>query len=179
MAKKTKKSSQNPIHILLWGIVILLTITQSLTLGYIAKQHTATTEKTQDSKNDFVNSMEERRYRLPVIDIKEDRAYIPEARIYVPLNGNSRDIRYQYLGETLWLSTAIAVGRQIDQDVASCDKVVLVTPVKRADPNYTLAGTINAKDGSPRYIFKHNACKIYGEALSQSLADVAKEIQYY
>ncbi len=179
MVKKAKKAPQRPIHIILWVIIILLVIAQSLTLLYIAKQHMTKAQTAQNSKYDFVNSMEERRYRLPVIDIKEDRAYIPEARIYVPLNGNSRDIRYQYLGETLWLSTAIAVGRQIDQDVASCDKVVLVTPVKRADPNYTLASTINAKDGSPRYIFKHNACKIYGETLSQSLADVAKEIQYY
>lgn len=126
-----------------------------------------------------VNEIEERRYRYPVIDVKENRVYIPEVRMYVPLTENSRDLRYQIWGDTVWLSVSIAVGRQTGNADASCDRVVLLTASEKKGQGYIATGTIKASDGSARYVFRHPACDIYSDSFSKDLADVAKQIQYY
>jgi hypothetical protein len=176
----------------LWIAIIILSALLFSSIWYILKssnasmtassnpaQRTAVSESDKARMQAFVNDIEQRRYRYPVIDVKEDRVYIPEVRMYLPLNESSRDIRYQARGETLWLSTAMAVGRQTGDADASCDRVVLLTQSANDGQNYIAEGSIKTNDGSLRYIFRHPACQIYGEAISKSLADVVKEAHYY
>jgi hypothetical protein len=174
----------------LWMIVIMLIIALVLmawTTVRTLNEHAAELSKlslaNESSKEkemqQFVNKVEERRYRYPVVDIKENRMYIPETRMYVPLNDDSRDLRYQTLGDTIWLSTSMAVGRQTGNDDASCDRVVLIVPSEDRGKGYTPEGIIKASDGSTRYIFRHPACKIYGDEFSKRLAEVAKLIKTY
>lgn len=174
----------------LWVAIIILAALLASSIWYIIKTSNTSksslpapqrslTQAEQERGQTFVNDIEQRRYRYPVIDVKENRVYIPEARMYLPLNESSRDIRYQVLGDTIWLSTAMAVGRQTGNEDASCDRVVIVTDSENKAGGYIAEGTIKSNDGSTRFVFRHPACEIYGDVLSKRLADVTKEVQYY
>jgi hypothetical protein len=175
---------------ILWAAIIILAALLASSIWYIIKTSNTSksslpapqrslTQAEQERGQTFVNDIEQRRYRYPVIDVKENRVYIPEARMYLPLNESSRDIRYQVLGDTIWLSTAMAVGRQTGNEDASCDRVVIVTDSENKAGGYIAEGTIKSNDGSTRFVFRHPACEIYGDVLSKRLADVIKEVQYY
>jgi hypothetical protein len=175
---------------ILWAAIIILAALLASSIWYIIKTSNTSksslpapqrslTQAEQERGQAFVNDIEQRRYRYPVIDVKENRVYIPEARMYLPLNESSRDIRYQVLGDTIWLSTAMAVGRQTGNEDASCDRVVIVTDSENKAGGYIAEGTIKSNDGSTRFVFRHPACEIYGDVLSKRLADVIKEVQYY
>jgi hypothetical protein len=175
---------------ILWAAIIILAALLASSIWYIIKTSNTSksslsapqrslTQAEQERGQTFVNDIEQRRYRYPVIDVKENRVYIPEARMYLPLNESSRDIRYQVLGDTIWLSTAMAVGRQTGNEDASCDRVVIVTDSENKAGGYIAEGTIKSNDGSTRFVFRHPACEIYGDVLSKRLADVTKEVQYY
>jgi hypothetical protein len=175
---------------ILWAAIIILAALLASSIWYIIKTSNTSksslpapqrslTQAEQERGQTFVNDIEQRRYRYPVIDVKENRVYIPEARMYLPLNESSRDIRYQVLGDTIWLSTAMAVGRQTGNEDASCDRVVIVTDSENKAGGYIAEGTIKSNDGSTRFVFRHPACEIYGDESSKRLADVVKEAQYY
>jgi hypothetical protein len=175
---------------ILWAAIIILAALLASSIWYIIKTSNTSksslpapqrslTQAEQERGQALVNDIEQRRYRYPVIDVKENRVYIPEARMYLPLNESSRDIRYQVLGDTIWLSTAMAVGRQTGNEDASCDRVVIVTDSENKAGGYIAEGTIKSNDGSTRFVFRHPACEIYGDVLSKRLADVTKEVQYY
>lgn len=195
MAKKKSISKQirgiKKEHVL-WIVIIILTALLTSTILYIvkmpgsaSKSMSSTTSRSitqpeEQHAQDAINEIEERRYRYPVIDVKENRVYIPEAHIYMPLNEDSRDLRYETWGETIWLSLSITVGRQTGDEDASCDKVVIFTPSPERAQGYIAAGTITSKDGGARYIFRHPACKnLYGDEVTQKLADVIRQVQYY
>jgi hypothetical protein len=175
---------------ILWAAIIILAALLASSIWYIIKTSNTSksslpapqrslTQAEQERGQALVNDIEQRRYRYPVIDVKENRVYIPEARMYLPLNESSRDIRYQVLGDTIWLSTAMAVGRQTGNEDASCDRVVIVTDSENKAGGYIAEGTIKSNDGSTRFVFRHPACEIYGDESSKRLADVIKEVQYY
>lgn len=175
---------------ILWAVIIILAALLMSTIWYITKTpsvskgvssniSTSHTQAEDRWGQDMVNEVEERRYRYPVIDVKENRVYVPEAHLYVPLSENSRDLRYEMWGETIWFSDSIAVGRQTGDSDVSCDKVVILTPSPERAAGYIEAATIKAKDGSTRYIFKHPHCQLYSDEFSQRLADVIKQVQYY
>jgi hypothetical protein len=175
---------------ILYAAIIILVILLALTTLYAVRTSSVNksvlsnlasySAKTKEERiQASVNEIEERRYRYPVIDIKENRVYIPEVHMYVPLTENSRDLRYEVWSDTVWLSASIAVGRQTGNQDASCDKVVLLTESEKKGQGYIAVGTIKASDGRVRYIFRHPACDIYSDSFSKDLADVAKQIQYY
>lgn len=163
---------------LLWIMIAILAVTQAVSFWHITELQSHN-NKTPEQMTAFVNSMEQSRYRYPAIDAKENRLYIPEARIFLPLNETTRDIRYQYASDRLTLSVAYAVGRQSNNDSPSCDRIVVISPSNQLNSDYTAAGIVPSKDGEPLYIAKHNKCKIYNIELSNQLAEAAKEIQYY
>jgi hypothetical protein len=174
----------------LWAAIIILAALLASSIWYIIKTSNTSksslsapqrslTQEEHERGQAVVNDIEQRRYRYPVIDVKENRVYIPEARMYLPLNESSRDIRYQVLGDTIWLSTAMAVGRQTGNADASCDRVVIVTDSENKAGGYVAEGTIKSNDGGTLFVFRHPACEIYGDVLSKRLADVTKEVQYY
>jgi hypothetical protein len=170
---------------MLWLIILILVIAQVVSAWHLIKLWNQGSDESKWRMSSLINQSEERRYRYPIIDITENRVYIPEARIYLPLNDVSRNLRYDYISlknqEHLHLSTLGIVGRQTDHDPASCDKVVSI--IKPSDANkyklYSLVGTIQpTKDGLSEIIV-HNACRIYPDNLRESLATIAKEIRSY
>jgi len=177
---------------ILWAAIIILAALLASSIWYIIKtssndtssstnlnRPTTVTKAQEEHMQAFVNDIEQRRYRYPVIDVKENRVYIPEAHMYLPLNESSRDIRYQVLTDRIWLSTAMAVGRQTGDADASCDRVVIVADSENKAGGYIAAGTIKSNDGGIRFVFRHPACEIYGDESSKRLADVVMGAQYY
>jgi len=195
MAKK--KSNRKQIigikrESILWLIITVLVALLILTAWHAVNSSNAIkslsstfsehlAQEKEERMQGFVNDVEERRYRYPVIDVKEERVYIPEFHLYVPLSENSREIRYQPISDnTIWLSYSIAVGRQTGNEDAPCDRVVILTSAKERAQGYIEAGAIRTKDGTPFYIFKQpTKCKLYGDEFRDRLADVVKQAQYY
>lgn len=163
-----------------WLAIGVLALLLSVSVLYNFKISSQPQSAESKDMQAFVNDMEQRRYRYPVIDVKEERVYLPESRMYLPLNEWTRDLRYQVIGKKVWLSSAIAVGRQTGDADASCDRVVILSDTDQPnDGGYIEAGTIRTPDGSTLYISRHDTCQIYSDILSKNLAEVAQKIQYY
>jgi hypothetical protein len=185
MKKKTLKNNSVVRKYLLWLILLLLIVLQAVSFVYIVKIHDRIDE---DSKNDLstlINTEEERRYKYPPIDVAASRVYIPEARIYLPLNDTSRDIRYDYFGmkghEAVFFSVSGIVGRQTDYDNPNCDKMVALTKTKGMESggDFVLVGSIPPTKSGFQYIYKHASCQLYTDSLGRDLADAVKKLQQY
>jgi len=190
MVKKTNIQRQTANgkreRIALWLVIIILIALQAISGWYLVKIWNI---ESQDSKHDFaelINKSEEQRYNSPVIDVSENRVYIPEARVYFPLNEVTRDLRYDFVdtqGPTLlYLSTASFVGAQKEEDDHSCDKVVsFQQAVEPALSELSLIGEIAPTKDGLRYAFAHNKenCSIYYGTVRDDLINAAKAIQNY
>jgi hypothetical protein len=163
----------------LWTAVFILAALQALSSVYILNLWEQDHRASRQLLSVYIGRVEESRYKHPVIDVTENRVYIPEARVYLPLNKISRDVRYDYAGKTLYLTLPGAIGRQINKDPIDCDKMVLLTQSIKAGPHYTLVSTIQSTDVSFHYVFKHKSCTIYPDSMSEDLAKIAKEIHSY
>lgn len=187
--KKQKIASKFVKSYMVWVVILLLIVTQIYLIWHVTNLSNTVRQTKDDVRlmvsnakesapNDFVNLVEERRYRYPVIDVKENKLIIPEARLELPLTEASRDLRYQYMNDRLWLSTAMAVGRQTASDSPSCDRVVIITNGD-VDTAYDSVGKIKTSKNEERTIYKHKPCEIYGEELASEIADVARQLRYY
>lgn len=77
-------------------IISLLVVSQTISAYYIFKNREYIFEDSKTLHSSLINTLEEKRYKEPVVDITENRVYIPEARVYLPLNNTTRDLRYDY-----------------------------------------------------------------------------------
>jgi len=134
----------------------------------------------------LINSSEENRYKYPILDIAEGRAYIPEARLYLPLNDTTRDLRYEYRtnggDKYINLSTSPLVGSQNEKDDHACDRAVIVSSSKDFfEGAYAYFGEIPPTQDELRYIFVHSneTCSTYSAGTSKALAEAAKLITEY
>ncbi len=169
---------------ILWVIIFLLVVVQIVSVLYIAKLYGSLMSDSQESISRLVNSVEERRYVHPVISVSEGRVYIPEARIYLPLNDTSRHLRYEYVSfahdtKKLFFSVRGAIGRQIADDNPSCDKVVELSRTKQSNTEYVFAATIRPTKDGLRYVYKHKPCSIYSDTLNDDLADIVTQARSY
>jgi len=175
---------------ILWVIVLLLVMAQGLSAWHIVKLREYS-DNSDISMRFLLRNGEEDRYKYPVIDVSENRVYIPEARIYLPLNDTSRNLRYDYAkhgadfkSRTLYISDSSVVGRQTDERYASCDKVVTLTPRTDAQPVLSsVVGTIVPSKDGLRDIYMHpsESCgdKEWYANMSQKLVEVVKEAKSY
>lgn len=167
----------------LWIAVFILTALQVVSFVYIIKIGNHISDDSKKSMTSFINSTEEKRYKYPVIDISENRIYIPEARIYLPLNDISRDIRYNFFNmkdhEALYFSLPAAIGRQTEYDDPGCDKVVALTQSKEIVSGNIFVDEVQPTKYGLKYISRHNACQIYPDSLSSNLAEIVKQLQQY
>jgi hypothetical protein len=117
--------------------------------------------------------------------------YIPEARIYLPLNEASRNIRYDYreqgsgfMSKALHFSTSSVVGQQRGAQYETCDKMVTLAPsedVKTRKDKVVTTIEPTKDDLSQIFIYPDNACwdeKWYAD-LKQDLTDVVKHAKNY
>lgn len=183
-------------HVFLWAAIVILVAIQMTTFAYLLKTlHSSekgaknalishATKEDSDYMTNFVNRIEDKRYKYPVIDVEKNRVYIPEARIYLPLNETTRDLRYQYLSAksytTIWLSVSEIVGIQNDQADPSCDRAVLLQTSQDAS-GYELTGTMQPTKDGLQYILMHKegTCDSSHDDIQKSLSDASKLITNY
>ena len=108
-------------RIIMWVVISILIIAQAISAWYLVRLWNHGSESSKRDFSAYINKSEEERYNHPIIDVAEGRVYIPEARIYLPLNEITRNLRYDYFkplqGNTsLRLSTSSIVGAQIEKD---------------------------------------------------------------
>lgn len=194
MAKKRATKKQIVTfkkEIVLWAIILILIILQGISAWHIVKLR-----EYADSYSDFTMSVllkrsEEDRYKYPVIDIAENRVYVPEAHIYLPLNEASRNMRYDYReygagfrSKALYFSTSSVVGQQSDARYDSCDKMVTLSlPGELQTQNDKPVGAIESTKDGLRDVFMHpdNTCwegKWYSDS-KRDLVEVVKMAKNY
>src|SRR5690606_12807709 len=166
-----------PTHILL----LLLVISQIVSAYYIFKNREYIIDDSERFVSYAINSTEEKRYSHPIIDVTENRVYIPEARIYLPLNETTRHLRYEYNDSfddaRLYLSMRGVVGHQRETESPFCDKMISFSKEKKEASGF-VSEIKTTKDGF-RYIYRHPKCEIYYGTVDDDLANAAKEIKNY
>jgi len=173
-------------RIILWSVILTLIIIQALSAWYISELWKYNSDTSSQSLYLHISKSEEKRYKYPVIDIAEDKVYIPEARIYLPLNDTTRNLRYEYINnkdyKSLNLSVSSAVGTQNGVDDPTCDKVVMVSPSKESlEYPYVDGGEIKPTVDGLRYVSVHNkeTCGTYFGDVQQGLVEAVKLITQY
>jgi hypothetical protein len=168
----------------IWAAIIILAVVQTGIIINLLDIHQFDRDISAFKLGSSIASFEEKIYKNPVIDIVQNRVYIPEARIYFPLNETSRDLRYNYVTISqypeLRLSMPGAIGHQQPKDSPTCDRVVALESMKESPSSeFEFVGDLSSNIGNLHYIYKHQPCSIYGKDLADSLADVAKEARQY
>ena len=191
-----KKSTKKRLLIskrdlILWSVILILVVLQTLSILYIMQQREYTKSDSNFQMRTLLKEAEEQRYKHPVIDVAENRVYIPEVRIYLPLNEVSRDMRYEYRErgagfwpKALYLSTSSVVGQQSNEQYASCDKMIILAPsteIQRG--NIKVTGSIEpTKDGlTDIYENSDGACwdQNWYTDQKQGLSEVVKQAKNY
>ena len=176
---------------ILWAVILVLIILQGVSAWRIVKLQEYADGTSDLSMRFLLKNVEEGRYKYPIIDVSENRVYVPEARIYLPLNEASRNMRYDYREngagvklKTLYFSTSSVVGLQSRAQFETCDKMVTLAQFEEVQIHKDKpVGAIEpTKDGLSN-IFMHpgNECwnqKWYTD-LEQGLVEVVKEAKNY
>jgi hypothetical protein len=167
----------------LWFAFIALLLLQIVTIGYIIKLHTSYSKDSSSLLNRLINESETRRYITPIISVSEDRVYIPEFHIFMPLNDVSRKLQYSIssdLTKDLYLSTTGVVGSQNSDDDPSCDRMVRISTSKNTFTGEKYIGEIAPTKDGLRYIYQNiHKCSIYPPGVSDRLVTTAESIQQY
>lgn len=190
MVKKQNIKKQTSYHkkerIVLWAVILALIILQGISGWYLIKLWNYESQSSERNFRTLINTSEDERYKFPVIDVTENRVYIPEARIYLPLNDTIRNLRYDYFSTqnfvSLRLSTSSTVGSQIEKDHHACDKVVILSQSKEpTNTEYKDAGEVEMTKDGLRYLSVHNkdTCSIYYDDVQENLLQAAKLIAQY
>jgi hypothetical protein len=170
---------------LLWIFIVLLVISQIISFCYIAKLQSRYSDFSQAYLRSFVNEAERRRYKDPIVDVSENRVYIPEARVYVPLTQDSINLKYDYRSVAnsptqLYLSLSNVIGSQTETDSPTCDKMIMLNSQNTSYGDNLVAKISPTKDGF-QYIYSHdpNSCSIYFNDALTKIQAIAREIQSY
>jgi|EndMetStandDraft_6_1072998.scaffolds.fasta_scaffold140649_2 hypothetical protein len=168
----------------LWIAVTVLFIIQAITIGFIIKQQIDTQAAAPSLLNRFINESESRRYTVPVIDVSENRVYIPESRIFFTLTDISRKLQYYISTQSdkkdLYLSLTGVIGHQSSADDSSCDRMVRLSTSKDSFSNEKFAGEVMPTKDGLRYIFQNiSHCNIYPKSSSDALVKAAELMQSY
>jgi hypothetical protein len=165
-------------------VIVVLFLIQAVTIGFIIKQQIDARAAAPSLLNRFINESESRRYSAPVIDVSENRVYIPESRIFFALTDTTRKIQY-YIStrsdeKDLYLSLIGVVGHQSSSDNSSCDRMIRLSTSREGFGNEKFIGEISPTKQGLRYIFQNTShCSIYSRDLSNELALAAESTQSY
>ena len=188
MIKKQKNISRR--EYVLWVVVLVLVISQAWSVWSILRLQEGKGYNSDLSMRFSLKDAEERRYKYPIIDVTENRVYLPEARIYLPLNEVSRDIRYDFkkgsvtTPSILYFSTSSTVGRQSDVEYASCDKVVTLASASDSQRvSGSKIGVIQPTKDGLQDIYMHSDGPCWDEewytSLRSELVEVVKAAKSY
>ena len=176
---------------IIWILILILILLQAASAWHIQKLQEHANPNSDLSMRYLLKNAEEDRYKYPVIDVAENKVYIPEARIYLPLNEVSRDLRYEYRGyggfnktPVLYFSTSSVVGQQSNAQYASCDKMVTLTApsTQKVVGGDSMDRIQPTKDGlRDIHTYSGESCwnqKWYGD-LQQDLLEAVRAIKNY
>jgi hypothetical protein len=168
-----------------WLVIVLLIVTQAVSVLYLYRLNEMNTITSRQVLDTLLIRAEERRYLDPIIDIKENRVYIPEARVYLPLNNISRNIVYNYQTsfppqKQLILSTKQVVGMQPNQATALCDQIVTLSSLPIQDSKEVIKVQTTMKGGL-QYVTTLDAdCHtLYSKETADKIIDTVKAIASY
>lgn len=147
------------------------------------------------SINTLIGQANQNVYTLqPIFDISSDRAYLPELKVSLPLDVNTRQLVYWHNDAsnsspeeaTFNYKGVVAASPQSLADVPCIQKMVRVTVDKAGETlkNEKDGGQVALKDGRTLYIHLNNsdsACKAlwHSPYTPNDLAGVLKEAQSY
>jgi len=171
---------------ILWAIILVLIILQGVTAWYVVRLWNDHLASSKLALYSLIAKSEERRYKYPVIDISENRVYIPELRVYVPLNDSTRNLRYEYVNiknyTSLHLSMSSTVGVQNSIDDPICDQVVVLSATKDGmDSALEADGELPVPIDGLRYLQVHKkaTCGVYNDTIRDDLVQAVKSITQY
>ena len=180
--KKQKQSSTK--ERILWVIIFILVAIQAITSWYLITLWNRHDDTSRLTGNLYFSWISERYYKDPVIDIAGNRVYIPEARVYLPLNETTRDMQYRYTNipgrvVTLSLSTSSIIGRTTSENPLPCDGLVSLSQTKERASDNLFATIQPTKDGL-RYIYTPQTCVTqYSKPTQEALAKAAETMTQY
>lgn len=169
MIKKQKNISRR--EYILWVVVLVLVISQAWSVWSILRLQEGMRYNSDLSMRFSLKDVEERRYKYPIIDVTENKVYLPEAHIYLPLNEVSRDIRYDFkkgsaaTPSILYFSVSSIVGRQSDAKYASCDRIVTLASASDSQISGSKIGAIQPTRDGLEDIYMHSDGPCWNEEL--------------
>ena len=159
----------------------VLIASQAVSAYFIYRNYQYMKNDPQVTMAQAIRSAEETRYSYPIIDVSENRVYIPEARIYLPLNQTTRNLRYEYNDSfnkpNLYLSMRGVVGYQRADEPATCDK--MLTFLKDPTDSMNFVSEIEPTKDGFRYIYAHSKCNSYYGTISEDLTEAVKQVKNY
>lgn len=176
---------------LLWAIILLLLIVQGFSIWQIIKLREYAEHDSNFTMRVLLRNAEEDRYKHPVIDVAENKVYIPEARIYLPLNETSRDLRYSlqekdagFWPKAIYFSTSSVVGKQTGAQYESCDRMAtLALPTEIQSNGIKKIGTIEPAADGLTDIFENSDTTCWGQErytnAKQGLTEALKQAKNY
>lgn len=165
--------------------VFLLCVSQFVSFGYIISLHQQMKPLNEKAFADVLFKNEDDRYKHPVVGAAEEKVYIPEARLAVPLDESTRTLRYDYRSDqsktTLYLSLTGIVGNQLKKDGHTCDKVAVISQTKDVVLNHVFYKEIPATKDGLRYIYLHNpeGCSIYTSDTHETIKNIVDQLSEY
>jgi len=190
-SRNKKKFKISKLGYLSLALIAILIISQIVSIAYIGKLRESVSSLEDRYFLSFVNQVETQRYKKAVVAVSEQRIYIPDAHIYIPLAANDPDILYdsrQLNGagsKTLYLAIAQVIGyqRSLDDSVEShsCDKMIMVSDTEQSGGMYTFVKEIPTTKDGLKYVYLHtkDRCGIYSQSAWGSAKEVAENIQNY
>lgn len=190
--KKTKRLQQPLLRkYILWGALALLAVSQVLSFGYMLKLNQSLSIIDEKDTTNLINKLEMKRYKQAITDMSTGRVYIPEARLYIPLDNTNLEIMYDYRqsdqtnSADLYLSQANIVGNQILEDSHNCDKVVWISKNKMSSDTssstYIFVKEIPSTKDGLKYIYVHTKqnCSIYPSEVWDEIKTAVENIRNY
>jgi hypothetical protein len=181
-----KKSTNRKFKISKLSIVVVMLVVSQAAIAYWFLGFMNAYMKSEEGRlPQIIKEFENSRYKHPVIDISEKRVYIPELRVFLPLNDTTRDLRY-YIWEMadspikhIFFTVSAVVGNQIPEDAPSCDRMVYISTEKEDRSSlYKLVGHVKLDQGL-KHVFQHETCSVYPQGALQELTQAVLLIKEY
>lgn len=184
--KKRFKASR--LSYLCIALVSLLIVAQLTSIIYILKLRQSVSSLEERYFLSSLNQVETQRYKTAPVDVSEQRIYIPDARLYIPLTDKNPEIVYDFRpnGPNLYVSIAQVVGNQRSLDDSkdhhTCDKMIVISSTEQnANAYYTFIKELPPTKDGLKYVYLHikDNCGIYSKSGWESAKEIAENIQSY
>jgi hypothetical protein len=179
-----RKLVANKERYVLWIIVGVLTVSQAVSGFFLVGLWNWQSSQRDLDEKIVTNMGNDRTYKYGVVDVPQDKVFLPELRLSLPLNDTTRNLRYTYSisvkgQSSLYLTTTSAVGMVYQPEDVYCKRMVALTELKMNSNMYDLISDIRPTIQGLTHIYTPKGCaKIDNSALNE-LVEAAKNAQEY